>query len=50
MFRHFRAVRGLCSLYSDTIRTASIRVRRVVVVGVACGVDVPRVVGVATIR
>lgn len=36
--------------YINTIRAAPIRVRGVVVVGVACGVDVPRIVSVATIR
>ena len=35
--------------YINTIRAAPIRVRGVVVVGVACGVDVPRIVGVAAI-
>ena len=47
---HICAMRGLYSLCSDTIRTAPIRVRGVVVVGVACGVDIPSVVRVATIR
>ena len=36
--------------YINAIRAAPIRVRGVVVVGVACGVDVPRIVSVATIR
>ena len=35
--------------YNGTIRAASICVRGVVVVGVACGVDIPRVVRVASI-
>lgn len=45
-------VPSLCNgrlAYVGTIRTASIRVRAVVVVGVACGVDIPRIVSVATI-
>ncbi len=46
---HIRAMRGLCSLCSDTIRTAPIRVRGVVVVGVACRVDIPCIIGIAAI-
>ena len=34
---------------SDTVRAAPIRIVRVVVVDVATGVDIPRIVGIATI-
>ena len=42
-------LRTRLTTYIGTIRAAPIRVRGVVVVGVASGVDVPRVVGVAAI-
>jgi len=42
-------LRTRLTTYIGTIRAAPIRVRGVVVVGVARGVDVPRVVGVAAI-
>ena len=41
---------GLYAAECNTIRSAPIRVRRVVVVGVARRVDVPCVVGVGTVR
>lgn len=43
-------MRRLLRVLYGTIRGAPIRVRRVVVVGVACRVDVPRVVAVAAVR
>ena len=35
---------------SDPIRDRAIRVRSIVVVGVAAGIDIPRIVRIATIR
>ena len=43
------ASRQACSPLFNTIRRAPIRVRGVVVVGVASRVDIPRIVRVATI-
>ena len=51
--RQFFGVPPLCSgriAYIGTIRATPIRVRGVVVVDVACGVDIPSIVGIATIR
>ena len=36
--------------YSDSIRHRAIRVRSIVVVGVTAGIDIPRIIRIATIR
>lgn len=41
---------GVCVALDDAIRTPTIRVRGVVVVGVTTGVHIPRIIRIATIR